>query len=357
MSDIQISHLRAFAVAVMACVIAFFLVVLAGGVVRSVGAGMGCPDWPKCFGQYVPPTSADELPQNYRELYAAKRKEKNERFARYLHWLGKEELAARILHDPSVYVEQPFNAAKTWTEYINRLVGALSGLVMLLTTVWAFRLRKVRKRWFWQCVGALVLLLFQAWIGSIVVSTNLLPGMITFHMLLAMALIAWMLWVWADVKTFIGIEASEQKMTAGRSWGLSAAYAFFLLLLTWQIIEGTGVREVVDVVAQQMGASARAYWVEGLQEVLPLHRLLSIGVVLTACVVAALTFMAPSPLFLKKAAAGIPALLAWEAGMGMSLAWNAMPFYWQPLHLLVAIVAWAWGFAAVSLLWKTSKTA
>jgi cytochrome c oxidase assembly protein subunit 15 len=77
-------------------IILLFVLILAGGVVRSTGSGMGCPDWPKCFGMYVPPTSSAELPKDYKDKYVAGRLAKNQRFAKTLDVFGFSDLARRI---------------------------------------------------------------------------------------------------------------------------------------------------------------------------------------------------------------------------------------------------------------------
>ncbi|MDC1403980.1 COX15/CtaA family protein, partial [Crocinitomicaceae bacterium] len=96
------------------------LVFVAGSVVRTSGSGMGCPDWPKCFGQWVPPTSEAQLPDNYRNPLLEKRIKKAERFVKLLNFLGLKETAEKLTNDPYLYQEDPFNARRTWTEYINR---------------------------------------------------------------------------------------------------------------------------------------------------------------------------------------------------------------------------------------------
>src|SRR5688572_19818512 len=104
---------------VRSTLIAVYVLVLVGGIVRSTGSGMGCPDWPKCFGQWTPPTSVDQLPSNYKEVYAEHRHKKNQRFAKYLSALGFQDTADKILTDESIKEEADFNPVKTWIEYLN----------------------------------------------------------------------------------------------------------------------------------------------------------------------------------------------------------------------------------------------
>ena len=148
------------------------MLILVGSIVRSTGAGMGCPDWPKCFGSYIPPTSSAQLPDNYLEVFKAKRIEKNQRLAKVLMSLGYHDLGNQILTDPAIQEEQTFNVTKAWIEYINRLIGVLIGVMVFLNMIGSFAFKT--NKWL-PIVGVFIFILtgFQGWVGSLVVSTNL----------------------------------------------------------------------------------------------------------------------------------------------------------------------------------------
>ena len=126
-------------------ILAVYFLILVGGIVRSTGSGMGCPDWPKCFGQWIPPTSSKQLPENYEELYAGQRIQKNQKLADYLYLLGFQELAQRIKQEKTIFKEHSFNRTKTWIEYINRLIGAAIGFLILGVFVRSMSLLKSDK--------------------------------------------------------------------------------------------------------------------------------------------------------------------------------------------------------------------
>jgi cytochrome c oxidase assembly protein subunit 15 len=161
---------------------------VAGSIVRVTGAGMGCPDWPKCFGQYIPPTDNSQLPANYKEIYFEKRLQKNEKLAKILNSIGATNLAYLIQHDPNVKTETDFNATKAWIEYANRLIGVMLGPLLISLCVVTFRNRQKVPGIFGWSILVLAITLFQAWFGSIVVSTNILPGILTIHMVLSFAI-------------------------------------------------------------------------------------------------------------------------------------------------------------------------
>lgn len=215
-----------------------YLVVIAGSFVRITGSGMGCPDWPRCFGQWVPPTDEAELPENYKDIYIEKRAKKVERFSSMLDRVGMGATADRLRNDPMILIEEDFNAKKTWTEYVNRLVGFLAGNGILFVFLWI--LLKYRKRKLVIVGGVnLVILVFQAWFGSIVVATNLVPWTITVHLLLALVIIGLQLYM---IRMIAPSQRRNHKVSAVFYWLVLVIFGITFM----QMFLGTQVREEID---------------------------------------------------------------------------------------------------------------
>ncbi|MBM3916237.1 MAG: heme A synthase [Sphingomonadales bacterium] len=242
--------------------ILIFLVVFAGSFVRMSGSGMGCPDWPKCFGKWIPPTELSELPSGYQEAYLLKRQKKVEKFCALLSKLGMASTAKRIKNDPTVYVEEAFNARKTWTEYINRLAGFLAGNAMLLGFGWLLLFYRKRK-WLVLAGLNLVLMGLEAWFGSIVVATNLVPWTITVHLMLALIIIAIQLYLLHDVQNKKRADLPQNKAFQWLSW-------LILGITFYQMFLGTQVREAIDALVKK--GYSRAEWIEQLGMPFFIHR-------------------------------------------------------------------------------------
>lgn len=242
--------------------ILIFLVVFAGSFVRMSGSGMGCPDWPKCFGKWVPPTELTELPEDYREAYLLKRQKKVEKFCKFLDKIGLDATAQKIKNDPSVYVEEAFNARKTWIEYINRLAGFLAGNAMLLGFGWLLLYYRKRK-WLLLTALNLVLMGIEAWFGSIVVATNLVPWTITVHLFLALVIIGLQLYLIHELTNKKRLDLPQQKSFSVLSW-------LILLITFYQMFLGTQVREAIDALVKK--GYSRAEWIEQLGMPFFIHR-------------------------------------------------------------------------------------
>lgn len=312
-------------------VVAVYFLILIGGIVRSTGSGMGCPDWPKCFGSVIPPTSVDQLPSNYQEIYLQKRLAKNDRFVATLYKLGFEETANQLANDKSIQVEEEFNATKTWIEYINRLIGVVIGLLILATLVKSFSLWSQDKWISVTAFVALVLVAFTGWIGSIVVSTNLLAWMITVHMLLALALVAVLLYSHRRAARLL-IERKSTNLLPKKIFGL-LLFATGLMLV--QVVLGTQVREGIDRVSFALGNMLREEWVGKVGLVFLVHRSFSLVLLAVHAIYfvwsfkfssrnTSISFWNQSLLF----------LLVVEIASGVGMAYFGLPAYLQPIHLL-----------------------
>ena len=172
-------------------VILVYLVIAAGATVRMTGSGMGCPDWPKCFGYIIPPTDRSQLDwkkkHNYKKgeiiivdesLYVAVNDFTSTKIYNSKNWM------AYTKHEYSI-----FNATHTWVEFLNRLLGAVAGLVTLLLFITS--IFRIKMDYFKTLFSFFVILGmgFQAWLGKLVVDSNLISYKISTHMGMALLII------------------------------------------------------------------------------------------------------------------------------------------------------------------------
>ena len=274
----------------LATIIATYALIAVGSLVRAAGAGLGCPDWPRCFGGWIPPTSADQLPAGF---------------------------------DAS-----KFNVVETWLEYANRLVGVTIGLFIFAALVSAWRHHRRVREIFWPSLAAFLLVGFQGWLGGQVVAEGLADDVLTAHMVLALIIVSVLLY--AHMCARFG--PAQPVTGAQRRLGHIAALVGVLVLV--QAGVGTRVRYLID----ELGKTGlpRSDW-------LPLswwpdiaHRQLSVVIL---CAVGYLVWAsgraAPGHRGMRRSARVIVAFVGAQIAVGLGLAYLAVPPALQVIHLLV----------------------
>jgi cytochrome c oxidase assembly protein subunit 15 len=318
-----------------------FLVILAGSIVRMSGSGMGCPDWPKCFDCWIPPTDVSQLPDNYQEKFLEERERKLENFSRLLSNLGFKKEAKALLTDESLREPEEFNAGKTWTEYINRLIGFLTGNLMLLMFIMSFWFWRKRRSVFLFSFLNLFLILFTAWFGAIVVATNLLPWIISVHMVLAFLIVC--------IQIYIIHRSDTSKFRFKVKPGVKGLLILAFILLFVQIILGTQVRQQIDLAASQLGEEGRSSWVDNLDIRFLIHRSFSIALFL---LVAFLSWKNIKHHYGMNLLNLVLLIFVFEIITGVLLYYTGMPKGLQPLHLLLSGISLA---MLLHLIFKTNR--
>jgi len=304
-------------------IFAVYLVILAGGIVRASGSGMGCPDWPTCFGQWVPPTDESQLPTNYHQLYAERG-----------------------------YENTQFNPVKTWTEYTNRLIGMSIGFLILLTA-WSSRIYlKTDKAVFYLAVSVFFLVGFQGWLGSTVVASNLKPLMITVHMLLALVIVALLIYTIArsqrELISKLDISALPDK--------LNTVLIAAMIMTLMQVAMGTQVREAVDFIAHEHAYIERQYWRDGFPVIFYIHRSFSSLILFTNLWLAwKIVRAVDKESLLRGVGLSLAALVVTAILAGISLDRLHMPAVAQPIHLLMANLIFGVQFFLYSCLTYAAK--
>ncbi len=282
----------------LATIISVYGLIFIGSVVRATGSGMGCPDWPKCFGQWIPPTSISELPADYKILF---------------------KVAGREIAD--------FDAFKTWVEYFNRLLGVIIGLMVILNFWFSFSFRKKDKLVVFFSGLVVFLTVLQGWLGSKVVSSNLQEGMISLHMFLAIAILG--------ILIFCFFRAKTQQDPGSLSKKIKWLSVLTLCLTCIQLFYGVQVRELVDSYNQVSTNGITKQTLESFGFPFFFHRSFS-WLILGSCLL--LSYQ----LWKEKVSAilfaiTLTSILA-EFGIGISLSFWNIPSFLQPFHLLFAVI-------------------
>ena len=327
-------------------IVLLFVLILAGGVVRSTGSGMGCPDWPKCFGRYVPPASAAELPKDYKQKYVAKRLKKNERFAATLDVFGYNDLAKRIREDKSILVPEEFNVAKSWTEYINRLIGVISGFGLLFTTLYSISYWTDKRSITLLSIFNLVLVLLQGWLGSLVVSTNLVAWIVTVHMLLAMVILAVSIATYHLARTYLKPGLKIKAI-------IYIVTVVTLILSVVQITFGSEVREKIDAVAGRL-EGYRESWVSNAGAIFTEHRDMAILVTIFNVLLFVLIRRNFNRHSIQQQLMSFTFLMIMlQIATGIMLSYWSLPPFAQTAHLILATLIFGSQFYLMLNLYKS----
>lgn len=296
---------------------------------------MGCPDWPKCFGYYIPPTDPDQVNYHPGQTY----KKNMMVIVNDTLWRARKDFAASESFDRSHWEKYPkhdyadFVVYQTWVEYINRLLGALLGLFVFAVMVASVAYLKSDK---WVPIYSFALLFltgFQAWLGKLVVDGNLIPQSISIHMIAALLLLLFTQLLLNRVK----------KYSADLSWSKSLSWIALasVFLTVIQVLIGTQVREEIDVIAEHFGHQQRELWIDELSSVLTLHKAFSM--VLLA--INGILIYRLMQIGRNKQAKVLAALLLTEISLGIVLNYVNIPQAGQSLHLLVSCIIFSMQFA------------
>lgn len=300
-----------------------FLVIIAGSVVRSTQSGMGCPDWPKCFGQYIPPTDMEQV------LFQPNKQYNKGQFIRYHDslWFAAEKLTtandfnrANWTH----YNKHGYNKIviyQTWIEYINRLLGALLGIFVLIQAVWSWRYKRINAKIFWLSVVLVLLTGFQAWLGKTVVDSNLAVVKISIHLAGALALCFVQVYLLRIIKPIAITDFIKYKKSILALAGLSIVQFFM----------GVMVRQKVDIIAEKLNYLQRELWLNEVGPLFYIHRSFSLILVALSVFIFKKANLVAKPQFRINLI-----LILLQMVVGIVFNYLDFPAIAQPLHLVLA---------------------
>lgn len=313
-----------------ATLIIVYLLILAGGIVRTTKSGMGCPDWPKCYGYIIPPSNKMEV------MYETNRAYKKGQMVilNDTLWVAQLDNIATEKLNHNTWKKYPkhdfadFDVTHTWIEYVNRLLGAITGLFIFAVFIAAIPFWKSNKLIVLLCFSEFILTGFQGWLGSLVVSSHLAPLKITTHMIVALLIVGVLIYC-----IFL-VQKRKQIENLFISKKIKFLTIVALLLSVVQIIIGTQVRQEIDVMLHSDLTQNRMHWINDLSGIFFSHKNLAIMVLLINAVL--YKHIKKQQLLTPFSMQLIMVIIGLEIVAGFVLNYFQVPAFMQPIHLLLA---------------------
>lgn len=145
----------------LAAMLLAFAVVVFGAYVRLSDAGLGCPDWPGCYGHITP---------------------------------------AQAAQANAGTADSPLHVGKAWKEMIHRYGASTLGLVILAIAVLALRWRRQQGVPLLLPLVLVVLVIFQGLLGMWTVTLLLKPLIVTLHLLFGLTTLSLLWWLWLTLR-------------------------------------------------------------------------------------------------------------------------------------------------------------
>ena len=263
------------------------LLVTIGVIVRATDSGLGCPDWPLCHGQLLP----------------------------------------------------PLDDAKAWIEWVHRTVAAIIGFEIIGLAILAWVDHRDRRSLLWPSIGGVALVGFQAWLGRETVRLGNSGESVTAHLAAAMLLVALLVFVTVRVgfPARLGSSGGSQRFTLLAAFTTLAAFA---LLLFGSHVTATDTALVFPDWPLMNGSLLPA--LDDLTSPHVLHRWVAavVGVILAGVAVVAWRTQRDHPT-LVRLALGAAILFAIQVVVGGLQVMTRLSAWTQTLHLALGAVIFA----------------
>ena len=269
---------------ILATLIGIFALIVLGGVVRITESGLGCPDWPLCHGQIIPPFDAETL-----------------------------------------------------IEYSHRLVASVVGLLVLATLVVAWRRYRSRPWIFRSALFGLVLVIGQSILGGAAVLTELETYIVMIHMVMAQALLACFILISLDA--WRGLSVAGRRLDGQILLPAVAAVGILLLILSGSYVALTGAAGACNQWPLCQGG--KLWVVSELPLIHVAHRIASVLALTLLGATAWAAFRPSSRPDVRLMTLIALAVFAAQVLVGALTVWWGLPTALRALHVALATLTWA----------------